>query len=156
MSARAEPPFVFRALDPLRDSALVHRWVTHPRAAACWLRPNAKLVEVERACMRMAADEQHRPLLALRAGRPAFLMVTYDPAGVYEAEPGDLGMRLLPAPALVPARGLLLGAALARLFRDPAVRRVVTPELPGERSERASLLTFCTREEFLGTAAAAV
>jgi hypothetical protein len=149
-------PFVFRALDPLRHSALVHRWVTHPRAAACWLGPNAKLVEVERACMRMAADEQHRPLLALRAGRPAFLMVTYDPAGVYEAEPGDLGMRLLPAPALVPVRGLLLGAALARLFRNPAVRRVVTPDVPEAAPAPKTLLTFCTREQFLGTAAAAV
>ncbi len=55
--------FTFRPLDPLRDAELLHRWVTHPKAAF-WMMQDARLVDVERAYFRIAADEHHHvPLL---------------------------------------------------------------------------------------------
>ncbi|MFK0116951.1 GNAT family N-acetyltransferase [Streptomyces sp. NPDC090994] len=145
--------FTFRPLDPLKDAALVHRWVTHPQAAF-WLARDAKLVDVERACMRIAADERHHALLGLRCGVPVFLMETYDPAVLHESEPGDIGLHLLASPAYNPVPGLLLRAALTHLFADPAVRRVVlAPDAAGAATEHKAPLAFRTREEFYATTA---
>ncbi|MER6562837.1 GNAT family N-acetyltransferase [Streptomyces sp. NPDC001027] len=164
----------FRPLDPLRDAELLHRWVTHPKAAY-WMMQQARLVDVERAYMEIAADEHHHALLGLHDGEPAFLMEYYDPrhrelVGLYEPRPGDVGMHFLVAPADRPVHGFtraVITAVVARLFEDPAVDRVVVepdvsnkavhalneavgfvPEREIHKPEKQALLSFCTREQF--------
>ncbi|MCX4974292.1 GNAT family N-acetyltransferase [Streptomyces sp. NBC_00620] len=163
-----------RALDPLKDAELLHSWVTHPKAAF-WMMQNAKLQEVEREYMAIAAAEHHHAYLGLRDGEPAFLMEKYDPryielVGLYEPEPGDVGMHFLVAPTDTPVHGFtraVITAVMAELFADPATRRVVVepdvtnkavhalnevvgfvPEREIEKPEKRALLSFCTREQF--------
>ncbi|CAM5373528.1 Histidine decarboxylase [Streptomyces canarius] len=111
----------------------------------------------------------------LRDGTPAFLTETYDPAhreltGLYEARPGDVGMHFLTPATDTPEHGFtraVITAVMARLFEDPAVRRVVVepdvrntavhalnaavgfvPEREIDKPEKRALLSFCTREQF--------
>ncbi|OBQ48347.1 acetyltransferase [Streptomyces sp. H-KF8] len=166
--------FGVRPLDPLEDSELLHSWVTHPKAAF-WMMQDALLEDVEREYLRIAADEHHHALLGLHDGVPAFLMETYDPAhrelaGLYEPEPGDVGMHFLVAPAGTPLHGFtraVITAVLAHIFADPAARRVVVePDVSNtavqalneavgfvpvreiDKPEKKALLSFCTREQF--------
>ncbi|MEE1739625.1 GNAT family N-acetyltransferase [Streptomyces sp. BE147] len=177
MSALAEPcgsTFGVRPLDPFDDTALVHRWVTHPKAA---FRPlsGTRLQDVEREYMAIAARPHHDAFIGLHDGEPAFLMERYDPAGtglkgLYEAEPGDVGMHFLIAPTDTQPLGhtlAVLTAVMEALFADPAVRRVVVDHdvrnstahalhrsvgfealrVIGEPG-RSALLSACTRERF--------
>lgn len=166
--------FTFRPLDPLEDAELLHGWVTHPKAAF-WMMQDARLEDVERAYMEIAADPFHDALLGLCDGEPAFLMERYDPArrelaGLYEPEPGDVGMHFLVAPTDTPVHGFtraVITAVMAHLFADPATRRVVVepdvrntavhalneavgfvPEREIRKPEKRALLSFCTRERF--------
>ncbi|MFI7414816.1 GNAT family N-acetyltransferase [Streptomyces sp. NPDC049627] len=175
--------FTFRPLDPLQDAELLHAWVTHPKAAF-WMMQDASLVDVERAYMEIAADEHHHALLGLdEDGVPAFLMEKYDPAhrelvGLYEPQPGDIGMHFLTPPTDRPVRGFtraVITAVMAHLFEDPAVRRVVVepdvankavhalneavgfvPEREIQKPEKKALLSFCTREQFSAAIGVAV
>lgn len=174
--------FAFRTLDPLQDAELLHRWVTHPKAAF-WMMQDASLVDVERAYMEIAADEHHHALLGLQDGRPAFLMEYYDPAhrelvGLYEPQPGDIGMHFLTPPTDHPVRGFtrsVITAVMAHLFEDPAVERVVVepdvankavhalneavgfvPDREIQKPEKKALLSFCTREQFFAARGVAV
>ncbi|MFI2429665.1 GNAT family N-acetyltransferase [Streptomyces sp. NPDC018955] len=169
--------FTVRPLDPLRDAELVHRWVTHPKAAF-WMMQDAKLQDVEREYMRIAAHEHHHAHLGLHDGEPAFLMETYDPryvelTGLYDPEPGDVGMHFLVAPTDRPVHGFtraVITAVMEELFADPATRRVVVepdvsnkavhtlneavgfvPEREIDKPEKRALLSFCTREQFLAS-----
>jgi RimJ/RimL family protein N-acetyltransferase len=164
----------FRPLDPTRDAELLHGWVTHPKAAF-WMMQDAGPEEVERAYTEIAADEHHHAYLGLHDGEPAFLMEKYDPAqrelvGLYEPQPGDVGMHFLVAPAERPIHGFtkaVITAVMEFLFADPAVRRVVVepdvgnkavhalnaavgfvPEREIQKPEKKALLSFCTREQF--------
>ncbi|MGW1910746.1 GNAT family N-acetyltransferase [Streptomyces sp. NPDC002076] len=166
--------FTFRAVDPLKDGELLHSWVTHPKASF-WMMRDAKLEDVERAYMEIAADEHHHALLGLRAGKPVFLMEKYDPArrelaGLYEARPGDIGMHFLTPATDTPVHGFtrsVITAVLAHLFEDPAVQRIVVePDVRNkavhalnaavgfvaereiQKPEKEALLSFCTREQF--------
>ncbi|WP_217143986.1 GNAT family N-acetyltransferase [Streptomyces sp. AC627_RSS907] len=166
--------FTFRPLDPLKDAELLHRWVTHPKAAF-WMMQGARLEDVERAYMEIAADEHHHALLGLQEGEPAFLMEKYDPAhrelvGLYEPLPGDVGMHFLTPPTDRPVRGFtrsVITAVMAHLFEDPATHRVVVePDVDNkavhalneavgfvaereiQKPEKKALLSFCTRERF--------
>ncbi|QTD98710.1 GNAT family N-acetyltransferase [Streptomyces cyanogenus] len=167
--------FTFRPLDPLKDAELLHQWVTHPKAAF-WMMQDAKLEDVERAYMEIAADEHHHALLGLtRDGTPAFLMEHYDPAhrelvGLYEPRSGDVGMHFLVPATDSPVHGFtrsVITAVMFRLFEDPSVRRVVVepdvrntavhalnaavgfvPEREIDKPEKRALLSFCTREQF--------
>ncbi|MFE7889959.1 GNAT family N-acetyltransferase [Streptomyces sp. NPDC057412] len=167
--------FTFRPLDPLRDAGLLHSWVTHPKAAF-WMMQDAKLEDVERAYMEIAADEHHHALLGLdEHGTPAFLMERYDPAhrelvGLYDPLPGDVGMHFLTPATDRPVHGFtraVITAVMEHLFEDPAVRRVVVepdvankavhalnaavgfvPEREIQKPEKRALLSFCTREQF--------
>ncbi|MFI6465513.1 GNAT family N-acetyltransferase [Streptomyces sp. NPDC050528] len=175
--------FTFRPLDPLQDAELLHRWLTHPKAAF-WMMQDAKLEDVERAYMEIAADEHQHALLGLRDGVPVFLMEYYDPrhrelVGLYEPLPGDVGMHFLTPATETPVHGFtraVITAVMARLFEDPAVERVVVepdvsntavhalneavgfvPEREIQKPEKKALLSFCTREQFVtATAATAV
>ncbi|MEV5144008.1 GNAT family N-acetyltransferase [Streptomyces sp. NPDC052727] len=167
--------FTFRPVDPLTDAGLLHSWVTHPKAAF-WMMRDAKLEDVERAYMEIAADEHHHALLGLTEdGAPAFLMEKYDPAhrelaGLYEPRPGDVGMHFLTPATDTPVHGFtkaVITAVMAHLFEDPAVLRVVVepdvrnkavhalnaavgfvPEREIDKPEKRALLSFCTREQF--------
>ncbi|MFF4210979.1 GNAT family N-acetyltransferase [Streptomyces sp. NPDC001796] len=166
--------FTFRPLDPGGDAELLHAWVTHPKAAF-WMMQDATVGDVERAYREIAADEHHHALLGLHDGEPAFLMERYDPAhrelaGLYEPEPGDVGMHFLVAPTGTPVHGFtraVITAVMRHLFADPATRRVVVepdvrntavhalnaavgfvPEREIEKPEKKALLSFCTRERF--------
>ncbi|MGW2762519.1 GNAT family N-acetyltransferase [Streptomyces sp. NPDC001275] len=166
--------FTIRPLDPLKDAELLHGWVTHPKAAF-WMMRDANLTDVERAYMEIAPDRHHDAFLGLQDGEPAFLMERYDPAhrelvGLYEPEPGDVGMHFLVAPTDTPVHGFtraVLTAVMRHLFEDPATRRVVVepdvrnkavqalntavgfvPEREIDKPEKTALLSFCTREQF--------
>ncbi|MFJ8792893.1 GNAT family N-acetyltransferase [Streptomyces sp. NPDC102462] len=166
--------FTFRPLDPLKDSGLLHGWLTHAKAAY-WMMQDAKLEDVERAYMEIAADEHQEALLGLLDGEPAFLMERYDPAhreltGLYEPEPGDVGMHFLVPATDTPVHGFtraVITAVVAHLFEDPATARIVVepdvrnkavhalneavgfvPEREIQKPEKRALLSFCTREHF--------
>lgn len=178
--ARTDPRlgvFALRPLDVAADAALLHGWVTHPKAAY-WMMQDAEAADVVAEYGRIAADPHHEAFLGLHEGRPAFLAERYDPAhvelaGRYDAEPGDIGMHFLCAPTEQPVHGFTLAVittVLAWLFADPAVRRVVVePDVrntavhalnaavgfdvagPITKPEKRALLSFCTRDRFLTT-----
>ncbi|RSN78360.1 GNAT family N-acetyltransferase [Streptomyces sp. WAC 05379] len=174
--------FTIRALDPLKDAELLHRWVTDPKAAF-WMMQDAKLQDVEREYMRIAAHEHHHAFLGLHDGEPAFLMESYDPryvelVGLYEPEPGDVGMHFLVAPTDRPIHGFtkaVITAVMDELFADPRTCRVVVEPDVGNKAvhalneavgfvpvreidkpEKRALLSFCTREDFLAARGVAV
>jgi RimJ/RimL family protein N-acetyltransferase len=160
--------FVIRTLDPDADAALVHGWVTHPKAAF-WLMQDADPARVAAEYRRLDA------YIGLWRGAPAFLVERYDPAqvelaGLYDAHEGDAGMHFLCAPTDRPVHGFSLAVittVMAWLFADPAVRRVVVePDVrntkvhalnaavgfevvgPVTKPEKEALLSVCTRARF--------
>ncbi|MFJ7156655.1 GNAT family N-acetyltransferase [Streptomyces sp. NPDC101118] len=166
--------FSVRPLDPFADAELLHGWVTHPKAAF-WMMQDSSLPDVEREYMRIAAAEHHDAFIGLHDGEPAFLMERYDPSelelvGLYDAEPGDVGMHFLVAPTDTPRSGFtraVITTVMAALFDDAATRRVVVepdvrnkavhalneavgfvPEREVEKPEKTALLSFCTRAQF--------
>ncbi|MET9319081.1 GNAT family N-acetyltransferase [Streptomyces sp. NPDC003038] len=172
--------FSIRPMDPFADAELLHGWVTHPKAAF-WMMQDASLPDVEREYMKIAAAEHHEAFIGLHEGRPAFLMETYDPAelelvGLYEAQPGDVGMHFLVAPSDRPLHGFtraVITTVMAAVFADPATERVVVepdvrntavhalnaavgfvPEGPVRKPEKEALLSFCTRAQFEAATAA--
>ncbi|MFC5217256.1 GNAT family N-acetyltransferase [Streptomyces coerulescens] len=174
--------FTIHALDPLKDAELLHRWVTDPKAAF-WMMQDAKLQDVEREYMRIAAHQYHHAYLGLHDGEPAFLMESYDPryvelVGLYEPEPGDVGMHFLVAPTDRPIHGFtkaVITAVMDELFADPRTRRVVVEPDVGNKAvhalneavgfvpvreidkpEKRALLSFCTRDQYLAARGAAV
>ncbi|TQK44728.1 RimJ/RimL family protein N-acetyltransferase [Streptomyces sp. SLBN-118] len=167
--------FTVRPLDPFTDAGLVHGWVTHPKAAF-WLMQDAKLQDVEREYMAIAAHEHHDAFIGLKDGEPVFLMERYDPAhvelvGLYDARPGDVGMHFLVAPTDTPVHGFtraVITAVMDTLFADEATRRVVVePDVRNKavhalneavgfeivkkiaKPEKDAYLSICTREQFL-------
>lgn len=169
-----------RPLDPLKDAELLHTWVTHPKAAF-WMMQDARLEDVERAYMEVAADEHHHALLGLQDGVPAFLMEKYDPVhrelvGLYEPQPGDVGMHFLVPATDTPVHGFtraVITAVMDELFADPRTRRVVVePDVTNkavhalneavgfvaereiQKPEKRALLSFCTRPQYLAARAA--
>lgn len=163
-----------RPLDPLKDAELLHGWVTHPKAAF-WMMGNATLPDVEREYMAIAAHEHHDAFIGLHRGVPAFLMERYDPrhvelVGLYDPEPGDVGMHFLTAPSDVRIPGFtrdVITKVMETLFADPATERVVVepdvdnkavhalneavgfrPHQVIQKPEKKALLSFCTREQF--------
>ncbi|WP_030749990.1 GNAT family N-acetyltransferase [Streptomyces griseus] len=182
MTAPTAPAVEIRPLDPLKDAELIHPWVTHPKAAF-WMMQDAKLQDVERAYMEIAAHPHHDAFIGLVDGEPAFLMERYDPArvelvGLYEPLPGDVGMHFLVAPTDTPVHGftrLVITAVMRELFADPATARVVVepdvrnkavhalneavgfvPERAIQKPEKEALLSFCTRAQFETAAGARI
>ncbi|MEU8435788.1 GNAT family N-acetyltransferase [Streptomyces sp. NPDC029216] len=166
--------FSIRPLDPFSDAELLHAWVTDPKAAF-WMMQDATLPDVEREYVRITAHEHHHAFLGFHEDSPAFLMESYDPAhlelvGLYDAQPGDVGMHFLVAPTDTPVSGFtraVITTVMAALFADPATARVVVepdvrntavhalneavgfvPEGPVTKPEKEALLSFCTRARF--------
>ena len=124
---------------------------------------------------RIADHPHHDAYLGSWRGTPAFLAERYDPAhvelvGLYDPEPGDVGMHFLCAPADTPVHGFtraVITTVMAWLFADPATRRVVVePDVrntavhalnaavgftvvgPIRKPEKEALLSVCTRDQF--------
>jgi RimJ/RimL family protein N-acetyltransferase len=178
MHRRVDPrlgEFGLRPLDPDADAALLHGWVTHPKAVF-WMMQDADVERVAAEYRRIAAHPHHDAYLGCWQGRPAFLAERYDPAkvelvGLYDPAEGDVGMHFLCAPTDTPVHGFTLAVittVLDWLFTDPATRRVVVePDVrntavhalnaavgftvagPIAKPEKTALLSFCTREQFL-------
>lgn len=170
--------FALRTLDPDADAALLHTWVTHPKAAF-WLMQDADPAQVAEEYQRIADHPHHDAYLGLWRGSPAFLAERYDPAhvelvGLYDNQSGDVGMHFLCAPVGTPVHGFtraVLGTVMAWLFDDPATRRVVVEpdvrntavhalnaavgfEVVGTiaKPEKDALLSICTRAQFQAAA----
>ncbi|MEU8179357.1 GNAT family N-acetyltransferase [Micromonospora sp. NPDC049044] len=166
--------FTLRPLDPDADAVLLHSWVTHPKAAF-WLMQDADVARVAEEYRRIAAHPHHDAYLGLWRGSPAFLAERYDPAhvelvGLYDHQPGDVGMHFLCAPVDTPVHGFtraVLTTVVAWLFADPTTRRVVVePDVrntavhavnaavgfavvgPIRKPEKDALLSVCTRAQF--------
>ncbi|MEU5903479.1 GNAT family N-acetyltransferase [Micromonospora sp. NPDC047467] len=166
--------FALRTLDPAADAALLHTWVTHPKAAF-WLMQDADEAAVVEEYRRIAEHPHHDAYLGLWRGSPAFLAERYDPAhvelvGLYDNQPGDVGMHFLCAPVGTPVHGFtraVITTVMAWLFADPATRRVVVePDVrntavhalnaavgfevvgPVAKPEKEALLSVCTRAQF--------
>ncbi|GAA2191031.1 GNAT family N-acetyltransferase [Micromonospora lupini] len=166
--------FALRTLEPEADAPLLHGWVTHPKAAF-WLMQDADEAQVTEEYRRIAAHPHHDAYLGLWRGEPAFLAERYDPArvelvGRYDAQPGDVGMHFLCAPAGDPVHGFtraVITTVMAWLFADPATERVVVePDVrntavhalnaavgfevvgPIAKPEKDALLSVCTRAQF--------
>ncbi|MEU5936391.1 GNAT family N-acetyltransferase [Micromonospora sp. NPDC047187] len=170
--------FALRPLDPDADAALLHAWVTHPKAAF-WMMQDADLAQVTEEYRRIAEHPHHDAFLGLWRGSPAFLAERYDPAhvelvGLYDHQPGDVGMHFLCAPVDAPVHGFtraVIGTVMAWLFDDPTTRRVVVePDVrntavhalnaavgftvvgPIAKPEKDALLSVCTRAQFQAAA----
>ncbi|MEV7988719.1 GNAT family N-acetyltransferase [Micromonospora sp. NPDC085948] len=170
--------FALRPLDADADAALLHTWVTHPKAAF-WLMQDADVTRVADEYRQIAAHPHHDAYLGLWRGSPAFLAERYDPAhvelvGLYDHQPGDVGMHFLCAPVGTPVHGFtraVLTTVMAWLFADPATRRVVVePDVrntavhalnaavgftavgPIVKPEKDALLSVCTRAQFQAAA----
>ncbi|CCH19147.1 GNAT family N-acetyltransferase [Micromonospora lupini] len=166
--------FALRTLEPEADAPLLHGWVTHPKAAF-WLMQDADEARVTEEYRRIAAHPHHDAYLGLWRGEPAFLAERYDPArvelvGLYDVQPGDVGMHFLCAPAGDPVHGFtraVITTVMAWLFADPATERVVVePDVrntavhalnaavgfevvgPIAKPEKDALLSVCTRAQF--------
>ncbi|MFC7879941.1 GNAT family N-acetyltransferase, partial [Isoptericola sp. NPDC057391] len=89
-------------VDPARDAATVHGWLTHP-ASTFWRMGHLGVAEVRDYLADVADHQDQDGWLGRVDGAPAFYAETYDPArvllvGVHDAAPGDVGMHLLVAP----------------------------------------------------------
>jgi RimJ/RimL family protein N-acetyltransferase len=167
--------FSLRPLDVDADVELLHSWVTHPKAAY-WMMLDHSVEQVADEYRRIAAHPHHDAFLGFRHGRPAFLAERYDPAhvelaGLYDAQPGDVGMHFLCAPAPAPVHGFthaVITTVMAWLFDDQNCHRVVVePDIrntavhalnaavgftvvgPLQKPEKQALLSTCTRAQFL-------
>ncbi|MEU3554269.1 GNAT family N-acetyltransferase [Streptomyces fragilis] len=161
-------------LDPARESALLHAWVTDPKAAY-WMMGGLSAAEVVETYEAIVRHPHHDAFLGALDDESCFLVERYDPArvelaGLYDARPGDVGMHFLCAPAGTPRHGFtraVITTVMAFLFDDPSARRVVVepdirntavhalnafvgfvPEGPLAKPEKTALLSFCTREQF--------
>ncbi|MCK9792641.1 GNAT family N-acetyltransferase [Isoptericola sp. 4D.3] len=144
--ARLAPDAVaLEPVDPARDAATLHRWLTHP-ASAFWRMGHLTAADVRDYLADVADDPHQDGWLGRVDGRPAFYAETYDPArvllaGVHDAEAGDLGMHLLVAPpphdpaSRVPGLTDAVMAAVVRFCLAPApvgrgaARVVVEPDV---------------------------
>ncbi|MFD6135630.1 GNAT family N-acetyltransferase [Isoptericola sp. NPDC060257] len=89
-------------VDPARDAATVHGWLSHP-ASAFWQMGHLGAADVRDYLADVADHPDQDGWLGRVDGVPAFYAETYDPArvllvGVHDAAPGDVGMHLLVAP----------------------------------------------------------
>nr|WP_281360141.1 GNAT family N-acetyltransferase [Isoptericola halotolerans] len=93
----------FASAVPAVDAVAVHGWLAHP-ASAAWHMGDLSPDEVHDYLAAVAADDAQQGWIGRLDGEPVVYVETYDPArvlltGVHDAEPGDVGMHLLVAPA---------------------------------------------------------
>ncbi|NJQ03857.1 GNAT family N-acetyltransferase [Streptomyces zingiberis] len=131
-------------LDPVRDTDLVHGWVTEERARFWGMNDHSR-EQVREIYAFLDSLDTHHAYLLHRDGRPVALFQTYDPAAdpvgeAYEVRPGDFGVHILvgppgagPEPGFT---GTLLTVFLDHvLAEDPSRRRIVAE--PDARNAKA-------------------
>jgi hypothetical protein len=171
----ATSAFTWRPVEPGADAALLHRWVTHPKAAF-WLMQGADVDDVEAEYRRINHARAHEAFIGEVDGVPQVLAERYDPRAdpvgkVYDVEPGDIGMHFLCAPTDDPVPGFTraaIAAVMELVLSDARVTRVVVePDVRNDAVHRLNaavgftvagevtlpdgkraLLSFCTRDQF--------
>ncbi|MEV6883302.1 GNAT family N-acetyltransferase [Streptomyces sp. NPDC051135] len=131
-------------LDPAADTAVVHGWVSEERAAF-WGMNGLTADQVADVYAHMDTLDTHHAFLVVKDGEPVALLQTYDPAAdrvgeCYAAQPGDIGVHLLLAPAgaegarpgwTAALSGALMAYVLLGLDRT---RIVVDPDVANEKA----------------------
>lgn len=143
--------FRLRPVDPQRDGAVLHEWLSRPRASA-WGLVGAGPEQVREVFETIAhADDTDAWLVEeIETADPEHpvrrgFVETYDPARSPLAESwcvrdGDVGLHFFMAPAQEPVPGTssaVMSAALRLLFSDPSVQRVVVEPDESNRAIRA-------------------
>lgn len=145
--ARALPVgrFTLRAVDPVADLPLLHRWMNDPEVARYWEMP-LPTPQIGAYLRTQLASPHSTPYLGCLNGQPMSYWELYradlDPLRHhYPARPRDLGVHLLLGPA--EARGRGLGGPLLRAVTDwqlavqPYAPRIVAePDVRNTRSVR--------------------
>ncbi|WP_232679015.1 GNAT family N-acetyltransferase [Nocardioides sp. R-C-SC26] len=166
--------FTLEPVDPARDAAMLHAWVTAERGRF-WMMADHTVEEVREVYQWIADQPTHAAYLVRADGRVVALFQTYDPRAEeigdhYEYEAGDIGVHLMMAPADPPVHGLtahVMDWLEACVFADPAVRRIVAePDAANDKIQRVidargvererlirldrktATLLFVTREDF--------
>ncbi|MFG3662206.1 GNAT family N-acetyltransferase [Streptomyces sp. NPDC047706] len=90
-------------LDAKGDAEVIHGWVSQERAAF-WGMNGLTRDEVAGIYAHMDTLDTHHAYLVVKDGDPAALFQTYEPEAdrvseCYDAEPGDIGVHLMLAPA---------------------------------------------------------
>ncbi|WP_406153387.1 GNAT family N-acetyltransferase [Streptomyces sp. NBC_01023] len=120
-------------VDPRRDSALIHSWVSQERARF-WGMGDASPADVQETYAYVDSLTTHHAYLLYRDGVPAALFQSYEPAAdpvgdCYDVQPGDHGIHLLIGPADGrPEHGFtttLLSVFLRFVLADPSRQRIV-------------------------------
>lgn len=134
--------FTLTRLDPAADAALVHRWVTEPRAEF-WGMTDHTLDDVREVYGFVDGLDTHHAYLMRLDDVPCGIFQTYEPAAdpigaYYDVRAGDYGIHLFLAPATTPVPGFtgaVAGALVRFVFADPSRTRIVVE--PDARNERA-------------------
>ncbi|MFV2120441.1 GNAT family N-acetyltransferase [Streptomyces sp. Act-28] len=96
-------------VDPDRDAALLHSWVSEDRARF-WGMRESDVTEVRETYAHLDSLTTHHAFLVYRDAVPVALFQTYEPGAdrvgeCYEVRPGDIGVHLLLAPTDRPEQG---------------------------------------------------
>lgn len=172
--------FSLRPLHLPEDLAMIHAWVTAPRARF-WGMQGHSPERVQAFYRDLQEGEHAQGYLGLFDGEPAFLVECYDPrhdpiGEHYEVAEGDRGMHFLVAPTETPLPGFsvqVITTILAFLFEDAATRRVVVePDVTNrkihplnrrvgfvydrevELEGKTAHLAFCDRQAFASAVSA--
>ncbi len=174
--SRSDPLGVFalRPVMPELDAVTIQRWTDTPHARY-WGMTGATVAEVAAWYAGLIARPGHAAFMGLHDDVPCFLVERYDPlcdplGSCYAAQPGDVGMHLLIAPATRPLHGFSLAVmrtVMDFLFADRRARRVVVePDWRNHRihalnrrvgfvhrrlvsiGEKKAYLAFCTQEQY--------
>lgn len=158
------------------DIDLLHRWLTHPKAAY-WLMGDFSRQDTARYFRSVHESEHENAYLGSWEGGPCFLAELYSPAHGelaphHDTLTGDVGMHFLVAPTDAPVHGFTLTVittVMELAFADPAIERVVVePDVRNEavhrlneavgfriestvhldESGKDAYLSTCTREDF--------
>lgn len=136
----------FRPVQPDGDAALIHGWVTQPRAAFWGMAEED--IDGVRTIYSYIDEQWHlSATVASVDATPVAIVQTYDPfvdeiGEFYDRRPGDLGVHLFLAddPVRVGRTPELLAVAAKRIFADPGVQRIVL-EPDADNTASIALLT---------------
>ncbi|MGC9380244.1 GNAT family N-acetyltransferase [Streptomyces sp. MH13] len=131
-------------LDAAADAAVIHGWVSEERAAF-WGMNGLTRDQVAGIYAHMDTLDTHHAFLVVKDDAPVAVFQTYDPEAdrvseCYDAEPGDIGVHLLLAPAgtegarpgwTAALSGCLVAYVLLGLDRK---RIVVDPDVGNEKA----------------------
>lgn len=132
MTVLANHAISFRPVDVAADAAMLHAWVTDPKAEF-WMMQDADVAAVAEEYAGIEATDGHDAFIGSVDGVASFLVERYDPARSELAEhgtfgPGDVGMHVLVAPTDTPVQGFtraVFSSVMTFCFSSPHVERVV-------------------------------